>query len=77
MTKLEEVVIRTPDRRLQEAIDDLTSAFNQGRIGFSFTNTAPTDSPDDYEIRVFNSGSTYRIYVYFVGVGWYYVNLSS
>ena len=76
MTKISDTTIRTRDAALQDHIDEIVNLWNRGQIGFSFTSNAPSDTPDDYEIRIFNSGATYRIYVYFVNDGWKFVNLS-
>lgn len=64
MTKLNEVVTRTKDPALQEFLDDITIFWNGGHYSFKLISSEPTDSPTDPEIRVFDSGSALRLYVY-------------
>ena len=77
MTKISDDEIRTPDPRLKEIISNIITLWNLGKYSFNFVTTVPTDSPDDIEIRAYNSGATYRLYVYFpVAALWKYVDLT-
>ena len=77
MTKINDDDIRSPDPQLKELLSNFILLWNQGKIGFQQISTVPTDSPDDVEIRAFNSGTTYRIYIYFpTAAVWKSVNLS-
>ena len=77
MSKISNDQIRTPDPPLKEALDTIITLWNLGKVSFNTVSTVPSDSPDDVEIRVFNSGATYRIYVYFpVAAAWKYAELT-
>jgi len=77
MTKLDDYFIKTRDRNLKEFVSEIISLWNLGNIGFKVVSSVPSDAPSDVEIRAYNSGGgAYRIYIYFPGDGWHYVNLT-
>lgn len=65
MTKISDDEIKTRDPILRELLSNIITLWNRGKVSFGQTSIVPSDSPDDVEIRMFNSGATYRIYVYF------------
>jgi hypothetical protein len=70
MPKLEDTVIKTKDRALQEFITELVSFWNLGKYSFSKISAEPTDTPQDVEIRIFDSGAgAVRLYVFVPGSG--------
>ena len=77
MTKLEDIVIKTKDRGLQEYLTELVALWNRGKYSFQKIGAEPTDTPSDVEIRVFDSGAgAVRIYVFVpgsaqAGSGWW------
>lgn len=76
MTKISDVEMRSRDPELREFLEQLTFYWNSGKIGFTPTSTVPTDTPSDYEIRFFSSGATRRLYAFFPGDAWRYVDLT-
>lgn len=77
MTKLEDIEIRTPDRALKELLVEIVTLWNAGKISFDVINAEPTDTPNDGEIRIYDSGAgVVRLYVFAPGsaqsgVGWW------
>lgn len=77
MTKLENVVLKTKDRALQEHVEELITFWNGGKYSFKNISAEPTDTPSDPEIRVYDSGAgVVRLYVFApgseqAGVGWW------
>ena len=70
MTKLEDTQIKTKDRNLQEHVSEIVTLWNGGKFGFKEIAAAPTDTPVDVELRVFNSGAgAVRLYVFVPGSG--------
>ena len=65
MTKISDDEIRTPDPRLKEIISTIITLWNLGKVSFNEISVAPTDTPDDVELRAFRSGTTYRLYIFF------------
>ena len=65
MTKIDDQQIKTKDRALREMLSDIATLWNGGKYSFKLISAAPTDSPSDPEIRVFDSGAdVVRLYVY-------------
>lgn len=77
MAKLDDISIKTKDKALQEFIETLVVYWNRGLLGFKEIAAEPTDTPQDVEIRIFNSGAgAVRIYVFVpnsegAGSGWW------
>jgi hypothetical protein len=77
MTKLEDIHIKTKDRALRELLSDIVSLWNGGKYSFKIISSEPTDTPDDGEIRIYDSGAgVVRLYVFAPGsgsggVGWW------
>ena len=76
MTKIADDDIKTPDPRLKELLSNIVTLWNAGKLSFRIVSTVPTDAPPDAEIRMFQSGATRRIYIYFPGDAWRYAALT-
>lgn len=77
MTKISDEDVKTADPRLREVLSNIITLWNLGKVSFNEVNTVPSDSPEDVEIRAFQSGSTYRLYVFFPSIGfWKSVDLT-
>jgi len=77
MSQIDNIEIKTKDNALKELLETIVIFWNGGNVPFKRVTSVPTDSPSTPEMRLFESGSTFRAYYFFPGgTGWKYVNLS-
>ena len=84
MTKLDDPVVLTRDRGLQEHISTLVTLWNRGKYSFTASATSgPSDTPSDVEFRLYDSGAgTVKLQIFVPGsagvngIGWWAVTLT-